>query len=193
MADISDNLLTSINQRAEWRTWLEAHHQDVKEIWLVYHRGKDSSSFLQYEESVEEALCFGWVDSLIKHLDDEHYARKFTPRKTGSHWSETNRRRFAKMVNQGRMTDAGLAVFPYPIPAFENKPVPPRKFPPLSKELEMELKSHPEAWAFFNTLTPSQRNLYAGWIMTAKKEQTQKKRLMEAVSMLEQKKLLGLK
>ena len=91
------------------------------------------------------------------------------------------------------MTDGGLAVFPFPVSEVDHSPIPVHKFSSLSPELEAELKKNTKAWDFFQPLPPSQQNLFAGWIMTAKKEETRKKRLREAVILLEQKKRLGLK
>jgi uncharacterized protein YdeI (YjbR/CyaY-like superfamily) len=190
---MQNKIFLSIESRQLWRDWLQTHHRNEKEIWLIFSKGNKAANDLDYDGSVEEALCFGWVDSLIKHIDETHYARKFTPRKPGSAWSETNRRRFAKMVQQDLITDPGLAVFPFPISKVDDSPIPVHKFPPLSPELEVELKKNPKAWDFYQTLTPSQQNLYAGWIMTAKKEETRQKRLREAVVLLEQNKKLGLK
>ena len=185
---------------AEWRAWLEAHHQSEAEVWLIYYRAASGLPAISYEESVEEALCFGWVDSLIQRIDEQSYARKFTPRQPGSPWSESNRRRVARLVQQGRMTPAGLAKIPFPIQPVNDSPLLPRNIPPpaygvlrISPELEEELRAHARAWAFFQSLPPSQQRLYSGWIMDAKKAETRRRRLQEAIGRLEAGKTLGLK
>jgi len=94
--------------RAEWRARLAANHDKEIEIWLVYHKKKTGKSSVEYGASVEEALCYGWVDSLIKKLDDTKYARKFTPRKFSSQWSSSNKERVAKLISEGLMTEYGL-------------------------------------------------------------------------------------
>ena len=96
----------------EWREWLALHHQAKKEIWLVYYKKTSGKSGISYEESVEQALCFGWIDGAIKGIDAETYAGRFTPRRAKSPWSESNRARVARLLRDGRMTEAGLAVMP---------------------------------------------------------------------------------
>jgi uncharacterized protein YdeI (YjbR/CyaY-like superfamily) len=87
--------------RQKWRNWLAAHHDSVAEIWLVFHKRHTGRKFIDYEEAIEEALCFGWVDSLVKRLDEARYARKFTPRKQNSRWSTINRRRYRALEVRG--------------------------------------------------------------------------------------------
>ena len=96
--------------QAEWRSWLEKHHRRETEIWLIYQKGADREQELTYEQSVDEALCYGWIDSLIKRIDDTNYARKFTPRKSVSRWSESNRRRIEELEKKGRLEEAGKAI-----------------------------------------------------------------------------------
>jgi uncharacterized protein YdeI (YjbR/CyaY-like superfamily) len=99
-----------VSTRDRWRKWLTANHQKEKDgIWLVFHKKHTGRPALDYEDAVEEALCFGWIDSLIKRIDDDKYGRKFTPRKDTSNWSSTNRRRVEKIIKEGRMTEFGLA------------------------------------------------------------------------------------
>src|SRR6185369_13529891 len=84
-----------IRSRKAWRAWLESNHSSVAEVWLVFHKRHTGTLAVEYEDAVEEALCFGWVDSLVRRLDADRFARKFTPRKSDSVWSESNRRRYA--------------------------------------------------------------------------------------------------
>src|SRR5512139_2793896 len=95
--------------RDEWRAWLEANHATAAEVWLIHYKKHTGKPGPTYEEAVEEALCFGWIDGLLKPIDAEKYALRFSPRKKGSVWSETNKRRVAKLIKQGRMTEAGFA------------------------------------------------------------------------------------
>jgi uncharacterized protein YdeI (YjbR/CyaY-like superfamily) len=108
--DIGETLL--VTSRQEWRNWLSQHHADHKEIWLIYYKKSSGKSGISYEESVEEALCFGWIDGAIKGIDEETYAGRFTPRRAKSPWSASNRARVARLLQEGRMADAGLAVLP---------------------------------------------------------------------------------
>jgi uncharacterized protein YdeI (YjbR/CyaY-like superfamily) len=108
--DIGETLL--VTSRQEWRNWLSQHHADHKEIWLIYYKKSSGKSGISYEESVEEALCFGWIDSAIKGIDEETYAGRFTPRRAKSPWSASNRTRVARLLQEGCMTEAGMAVLP---------------------------------------------------------------------------------
>src|SRR6185503_4721711 len=92
----------------QWRRWLADHHDSEGEVWLLFHKHHTGRTSIAYEDAVNEALCFGWVDSLIKRLDDERYARKFTPRKADSRWSTSNRKRYAQLKASGRLMTPGL-------------------------------------------------------------------------------------
>jgi uncharacterized protein YdeI (YjbR/CyaY-like superfamily) len=130
-----------VRSRARWRAWLAANHGTASEIWLVFHKSHTGTTSIDYEDSVEEALCFGWVDSLIRRLDDDRYARKFTPRKTNSFWSDSNRKRYAKVEALGLLAPAGSACAPtanrYPC-----RPAPSSAVPPYIKRA---FKSEPRA------------------------------------------------
>jgi uncharacterized protein YdeI (YjbR/CyaY-like superfamily) len=98
-----------VASRDHWRTWLQENHGTEKEIWLIHYKKHTAKPSISYEEAVEEALCFGWIDSIMKSLDDEKYALRYSPRKRGSIWSEANKRRVERMISQGLMTEAGMA------------------------------------------------------------------------------------
>src|SRR5437763_14224941 len=108
--EIGETLLVTSGQ--QWREWLAQHHTDRKEIWLIYYKKSSGKTGISYEESVEEALCFGWIDGMTKGIDEESYAGRFTPRRARSRWSESNRVRVVRLLREGRMTEAGLAVLP---------------------------------------------------------------------------------
>lgn len=101
-----------VRSRAEWRAWLRRHHADRKEIWLVYYKKGFGRPGIGYDESVEEALCFGWIDGQAKGLDAISYAGRFTPRRPGSNWSASNRERALRLLRKGRMTVAGRRLLP---------------------------------------------------------------------------------
>ena len=86
-----------VKDRQDWRMWLKEHHDSNSDIWLVFYKQHTGATSISYDAAVEEALCFGWIDSLVRRLDDDRYARKFTPRKAGSKWSTANRRRYADL------------------------------------------------------------------------------------------------
>jgi uncharacterized protein YdeI (YjbR/CyaY-like superfamily) len=109
--------------RADFRKWLEKNHGKKKEIWLVRYKKASGQPSLDYVEAVEEALCFGWIDSLEKSMDTERYALRFTPRKPKSNWTETNKERARRMIAAGKMTAAGRAKLPEDVQAFERSNV----------------------------------------------------------------------
>lgn len=112
-----------VRSRAQWRRWLQAHHDSVREIWLVFRKGEAAARAVDYEAAIEEALCFGWVDSLVRRLDGERYARKFTPSRRESRWSTINRRRYADLdargggrAGSGAQAGAEVTRAPMPLP-----------------------------------------------------------------------------
>lgn len=106
-----------VRNREGWRRWLERHHADKKEIWVVYFKKTSGKLGITYDESVEEALAYGWIDGQAKTIDDETYACRFTPRKPTSNWSESNIARVKKLIAEGRMAESGLATLPKPLKA----------------------------------------------------------------------------
>jgi uncharacterized protein YdeI (YjbR/CyaY-like superfamily) len=161
--------------RAAWRSWLAANHDRETEIWLVYNKRHTGEPRVEYDDAVEEALCFGWIDSIVRTIDADRYAQKFTPRKAKSKWSELNRERFVRMVREGKMTAAGLAKSP-PADVAEAKAKAPAD-DAVPDYIEEALRDNGAAWTNFSKLAPSYRRLYVRWIEDAKKEETRRKRL----------------
>jgi uncharacterized protein YdeI (YjbR/CyaY-like superfamily) len=180
------------SDRASWREWLDEHGASESEIWLVYYKAGMAKPTISYEDSLEEALCFGWVDSLIQKIDEEKYARKFTPRKPGSKWSELNKHLVAKLIKEGRMTEAGMAKVEFSLE--EASPARPKRPElPLPDWLKEGLMASPRAWENFSKLPPSHQRNYILWVSQAKREETRKKRIQEAIALLEKNERLGLK
>jgi uncharacterized protein YdeI (YjbR/CyaY-like superfamily) len=183
-----------VTNREDWRQWLEKNHDKEKEVWLIFYKKHTGKHRVHYDDAVEEALCFGWIDSIVKRIDDEKYAQKFTPRKPGSKWSQLNKKRVEKMIKEDRMTEAGLALI-----NAAKKSGKWEQFISQPKELIIPpvvitaLSANKKAWENFNNLAPSYQRQYVGWITTAKKEETRQRRLNEAIILLEQGKKLGLK
>lgn len=171
-----------------WRAWLSESHEASPGVWLVFHRRHAGVGGLEYEESVREALCFGWIDSIVKRLDDDRYARKFTPRRPRSVWSDLNRRRWAELKAEGRLAPAGLAAAPT---TRNYKPLPP--IPELPGYFERALRACPPAWAHFRTLSASQRRNFVTWIHLAKRKDTRERRIRESIKLLSAGRQLGLK
>ena len=110
MMEIGETL--QVDSRDEWRAWLADHHQDKQEIWLVLHQSASGTRGFTMKQAQEEALCFGWVDSTLKPMDDSSYALRFSPRHRLSRWGRSNRARALKMLRAGKMTPAGMALLP---------------------------------------------------------------------------------
>jgi uncharacterized protein YdeI (YjbR/CyaY-like superfamily) len=179
-----------VRSREQWRTWLERHHATESEVWLVFPKRHTGAKAIAYSDALDEALCFGWVDSLVKRLDDDRYARKFTPRKPDSRWSTINRHRYARLKADGRLAAAGLARAPTKRSGDAPRPASPSALPDY---IEAGLKASPRAWQFFQQLAPSHRRNYIAWIDSAKRPETKEKRLREAIQLLATGQKLGLK
>jgi uncharacterized protein YdeI (YjbR/CyaY-like superfamily) len=178
-----------IGSRCEWRRWLEEHHRSSPGVWLVFARRGGGGATLAYEDAVEEALCFGWVDSLVKRLDDARYARKFTARRPDSRWSTANRRRWARLRAGGLLAEAGLER----APTNRSGDAPRPSLAAIPADIEEGLRADPQAWRSFEELAPSYRRAYVGWIDAARRTGTRAKRLREAVRRLRAGEKLGLK
>jgi uncharacterized protein YdeI (YjbR/CyaY-like superfamily) len=179
-----------LTSRADWRSWLETHHASERELWLIFY--KNGQANIPLEGAIEEALSFGWIDSIIQKIDEERYARLFTPRTNTAKWSALNRRRVQKLIAEGRMTPAGLALLPAD---WDQEPVerPHPEREELPEFIRQGLEGNPQAKTYFESLPPSHKRMYLGWILDAKRDETRLKRLAEALRNLEQGKRMGLK
>jgi len=176
----------------EWRDWLDDHQASKSEVWLIFYKRHTGKASIAYKDALEEALCVGWVDSLVKRLDDRRYAIKFTPRRANSRWSAPNRKRYAELKASGRLKPAGIQRPPTersygPRPARLSLP---SKLPPY---IDGALRKHPTALRHFEGLPLEQRRRYFAWIESAKREDTKLRRLKEAIRLLTRGKVLGLK
>ena len=168
--------------REEWHSWLEENHACVKGLWLIYYKKQSGKPRIPYNEAVEEALSFGWIDGKIKRVNDECYMQWFTPRRPGSRWSKLNIGRAQKLIKEGRMKPEGLAAY--------NET---RKNPGLIQEINAQdnisipedliyaLKKNVDAYRNFMNFTQSGRSLYVFWLNSAKKEETRKNRIDKIV------------
>ena len=184
-----------VTNRTEWRRWLVENHVREKDgVWLVFQRKGAGKSSLEYEEAVEEALCFGWVDSLIKRIDEQTYCRKFTPRKDASDWSNSNKLRVRKITKEGKMTEFGLEK----IKAAKKSgrwQIDPRPLIRLDvpQDLSAAFARNSAARNFFESLAPTYQKHFLGWLLTAKKPETRARRLQESLALLAKGQKLGLK
>ena len=180
--------LLEVRTRKQWRSWLAKHHQSSPGVWFVFHKKHTGIESVPYEDAVREALCFGWIDSLVKRLDEDRYALKFTPRKPTSKWSDLNRRRWTELQEAGLLTPAGVAAGPT-----DNSYAPRPKVPELPAYFASALKATPEAWRHFNELPRTERRQYVVWVHVAKRAETRERRIRESVALLAAGKKLGLK
>lgn len=170
---------------AAWRSWLRANHGTARAVWLVYFKKHTGKPALSYGEALDEALCVGWVDNLVRRIDEERAAWRFMPRKPGSTWSPSNVARFERLVRERRMTPAGRAHAP--TAATRSAAVDNRAAGDLARvprAIVAALKRNPSAWKNFQRMTAVQRGLYMRWILSAKKEETRDRRLTEAIARL---------
>ncbi|MFQ5432824.1 MAG: YdeI family protein [Nitrospinota bacterium] len=173
---------------------MRKNHAKAKEIWLVYFKKNSGKPGINYADSVEEALCFGWIDGLKKSIDEQRYSYRFTPRKAGSKWSPLNIRLAERMIDEEKMTQAGLLAFDKRITYDEEiLKAKDAKQIPLTSEIENALRANKKAWENFNSLAPGYKKQYIGWISNAKKQETMKRRVKEAIRLLAGNKKLGMK
>ena len=173
----------------QWRSWLADHYSTESEVWLVFHKRHTGRPSIAYHDALDEALCFGWVDSLVKRLDEARYARKFTPRKSDSRWSAVNRKRYAQLKASGRLMPAGLNRAPT-----NRSYAPPRpSTSTIPDYIQEALQKSPAAGRNFESLAPSYQRNYIGWIDSAKQQETKVRRLRQAIELLVAGKKLGLK
>src|SRR4030065_931687 len=164
--------------REEFRKWLEKNHAKQTELWLLFYKVHTNKKSVRYAEAVEEALCFGWIDGIVKRIDDEKHAQRYTPRKPRSYWSNVNKERAKRMIEQGKMTDAGLVKIKEAKKSgwwkraysFEVENI-------MSPEMKTVLMSDKEAWNNFQNFGKSYQNTYIFYVNYAKREETKKKRI----------------
>ena len=167
---------------AEFRAWLEANHATVTELLVGFYKVGSGLPSITWPQSVDQALCFGWIDGLRRRIDDQSYSIRFTPRRKGSVWSAVNTKRVLELIEEGAMQPAGLAAFEARDPArtdeysYENRPQ------GLDKVYEVEFRANAAAWAFWEAQPPHYRKGAAHWVMSAKREETRQKRLATLIA-----------
>ena len=147
-----------VTNRKAWRAWLAKHHARKKEIWLIYYKKHTEQPRIPYDDAVEEALCYGWVDSTLKRLDEDRTAQRFSPRRPKSFLSETNKERARRPIKAKAMTPFGLTKIQTQLDA---------EFVP-AKDILAEVKKEPETWKNFNAFPEAYRRIRVGWIDAAR-------------------------
>ena len=168
--------------RNEWRQWLQQYHNKLSEIYLVFYKLSTKKPTVTYEEAVEEALCFGWIDGIRKARDEESYVNRFTPRRKGSVWSAVNIKRVGELQEAGFMTPAGLKVFNERDEAKTNRYSFEREHVQFSPEQLARFRKNKRAWAFFESQPPSYRRPATWWVISAKQAATQERRLAQLIA-----------
>jgi uncharacterized protein YdeI (YjbR/CyaY-like superfamily) len=168
--------------RQKWRSWLARNHDREKEVWLTYYKKHTRMRGVTHEEAVAEALCFGWIDSKVRAIDDERFMQKYTPRKGDSVWSLINKKVAMRMMREGKMAKAGLATIKAAkksgrwSSAYTSRwrmAVPP--------DLKGALMENERAWRHFRDFANTYQNMYVGWVNEAKTEGTRNRRMREVV------------
>ena len=168
---------------AAFRDWLKKHHASETELWVGYHKKGMGRPSMTWPESVDEALCVGWIDGIRKSVDADSYMIRFTPRKSRSTWSSVNIARVAELTREGRMQPPGLEAFARRTAdnsekyAYEQ-----RAGAKLDAAAEREFRRNGKAWEFFQAQAPWYRKVAAWWVISAKKEETRQKRLATLIA-----------
>ena len=175
--------VVEVPDRAAWRRWLAKHHEQREAIWLVFHKKASDGKSPSYDEAVEEALCFGWIDSTVNSLDEQRSLQLFAPRKPKGTWSATNKERVARLEREGLLAPAGIAAIETAkangswnaLDAVERLEEPP--------ELAAALDAKPGAREHWNTFSPSSRKGILWWVISAKRPETRARRIEQTVRM----------
>jgi len=170
-----------------WREWLQENHHLKQSVWLVQHRKKSGKPSISWSEAVDEALCFGWIDSIRKTKDDETFIQFFSKRKANSTWSKVNKEKVGKFIADGRMTPAGLKSIETAKQNGSWSILDEAEELIIPKDLESELKKRPGSKEFFLGLSKSVKKSILQWVALAKRPETRQKRITEIATLASQK------
>jgi uncharacterized protein YdeI (YjbR/CyaY-like superfamily) len=171
--------------RSEWRQWLQNNHTSQKSVWLIIYHKDNKTRSVDYEEAVEEALCFGWIDSKPNKRDDESYFLFFAKRKPGSNWSKANRERAEKMISEGLMTEVGQAMIDLAKRSGTWTALEEVQDSVIPDDLQRMFNSNRLAFDNFQSFPPSSKRIILEWIFSAKRQETRRKRIEETVRLAE--------
>ena len=180
---MQDPVPVFFKNRAEWRKWLRRNHDNASEVWILTYKRHTGRKCLNYTEALEEAICYGWIDCRLRRLDDEKHLWRFAPRKPKSIWSLRNRRLAERLTKEGRMTPSGLATVEAGKRSGEwEKAISPSTPPRIPSDLKVALEKDALAWKNFKGFAKSYRTSYIYWVLTAKREETRRRRVDEVVN-----------
>ncbi|MDX9853313.1 MAG: YdeI/OmpD-associated family protein [Tenuifilaceae bacterium] len=178
---VPKELVTFFETQQDFRNWLEAHHELATELLVGYYKVGSGKPSMSWSQSVDQALCFGWIDGVRRSIDKESYCIRFTPRRPTSNWSAINIRKIEELTKAGLMKPAGVKAFALrkenksEVYSYENEAL------PLAPDLEKQFRENKEAWDFFMKQAPSYRKAIAKWIVSAKQEKTRQSRLERVI------------
>jgi len=178
-----------VTDRKNWRQWLVKNHKSQKEIWLIYYRKETGKPRISYDDAVLEALCYGWIDSIIKKIDEERFTQRFSPRKLSSELSQMNKERIWKLIKEKKMTKYGLEVISH---VFNPKTDEINKFV-IPKDIYKALRANKDAWKYFQKMPLSYRRIRIAYIESRKRHgiDIYKKSLNNFIKMTAQNKRIG--
>jgi len=168
-----------------FRKWLERHHASKGELLVGYYKVDSGRPSMTWSESVDQALCFGWIDGVRRRIDDERYCIRFTPRRFSSKWSDVNLKKVAKLKREGLMTPAGLATYERRVVGRRAGHAYEENVKQLTPAMIREFRSHGEAWEFFQGQAPSYKKKVTQWITSAKQAATRERRLSKLIEACE--------
>jgi len=172
--------------KEQWREWLQEHHENEKSVWLVFYKNKSGNPTITWSDAVDEALCFGWIDSIAKPVDDEKFVRFFSKRKTNSAWSAVNKEKVQRLIASGLMTKAGFNSIETAKQNGSWALLDEVEALSIPMDLEQEFEKRPTAKSYFESLSKSDKKNILQWIVLAKRAETRQKRLTEIAELAEQ-------
>jgi uncharacterized protein YdeI (YjbR/CyaY-like superfamily) len=167
---------------AALRAWLQKNHASAAELLIGFYKVHTGRPGVTYQQALDEALCFGWIDGIRRRLDDESYTIRFTPRRPGSYWSAVNTKRAHALIAEGRMQPPGQAAFEARDPAKTEQYTDEASRDDLAPGYVRQFKANQKAWAFFQSQPPGYRRTASAWVMSAKREPTRLKRLATLIA-----------
>ena len=174
--------LLYVTTRAEWRAWLEAHYQTEQEVWLVFYKKHSGKPRIPYNDAVEEALCFGWIDSIVRTIDEDRYSQRFSPRKPKTPYSQANKERLRELIRQGKVIEEVVAT----LGDLDEEPF---EIPP---DILQAIQANPQAWENFQAFSPAYIRIRVAFIDVARSRPAEfEKRLRYFIEMSAKNKLFG--
>jgi len=184
-----ENEIVSIcpNSRQAWREWLEANHESKQAVWLIYYKKKSNLPTVLYSDAVDEALCFGWIDSKAKPIDEEKYMQFFTKRKPKSIWSKINKEKIERLTKEGLMTQAGFEIIEIAKQNGSWNILDESEALIVPEDLKKGFQKSTAAMDYFSSLSRSDKRNILQWLVLAKRQETREKRITEIIELAEQK------